>query len=44
MNILKLILNDPLVLYSLFGLLLVLGICSYYVYYFLTNISHDNQQ
>ena len=35
------LLNDPVVLYSFIGLAIVLGICSYYIYYFLSHIIED---
>lgn len=33
--------SDPVVLISFIGLAIVLGICSFYVYYFLKNINTD---
>lgn len=41
MRFFELILNDPIVIYSFVGLLLLLGIGGFYVYYFLKNISDD---
>lgn len=42
MNFLDMLLNDSVVLISFIGLAIVLGICSFYVWYFLKNISQDN--
>lgn len=42
MNLLTMIINDPVVLYSFAGLAVVLGICSYYVWFFLKNIHENN--
>jgi len=41
MNIIEMLLNDPVVLYSFIGLAVLLGICGYYVYYFLTKIINN---
>lgn len=41
MDFLSMLLNDPVVFISIIGLLIVLGICSYYVYFFLKNIAED---
>lgn len=38
MNLLNMLFNDPVVMFSFGGLTIVLGICSYYVYYFLKHI------
>lgn len=37
------LLNDSIVLFSFVGLVVLLGICSFYVYYFLKHISEDEQ-
>ncbi len=42
MNLLNMLINDPIVPTSFIGLAIVLGICGFYVYYFLKNIK-DNQ-
>lgn len=42
MNLLDMLLNDPVVLFSFGGLAIVLLICAYYVYYFIKNIENDN--
>lgn len=41
MNFFDMLLNDPVVIMSFLGLATVLGICSFYVYYFLKHISED---
>jgi len=41
MNFFNMLLNDPVVYISLIGLAIVLGICGYYVYYFMKHISED---
>ena len=41
MNLLNMLLNDPVVIYSLVGLLTLFGICGYYVWFFLKNIEED---
>ncbi|WP_440877154.1 DUF3149 domain-containing protein [Thalassotalea sp. PLHSN55] len=41
MNLLELFLNDPVVLISFTGLAIVLGICAFYVWYFLRNIDQN---
>jgi len=43
MNIIDMLINDPVVLFSFAGLAIVLGICSFYVYYFLKHISEDEK-
>lgn len=40
MSTFEMILADPVVWGALLGLSLVLGICGYYVWLFLTNIAH----
>ncbi|MEW6983651.1 DUF3149 domain-containing protein [Colwelliaceae bacterium 6471] len=42
MNILQMLMNDPVVLISFIGLATVLGICGYYVYYFIKHISENS--
>lgn len=42
MNFIQMITNDPIALYSLVGLAVVLGICSFYIYYFIKNIHENN--
>jgi len=41
MDFFNMLLNDPVVSISITGLLIVLGICGYYVYYFMKHISED---
>lgn len=41
MDVVEMLVNDPVVMYSVVGLLIVLGICGFYVYYFLKNIKED---
>ncbi|WP_310650682.1 DUF3149 domain-containing protein [Colwellia sp. MB3u-55] len=36
------IINDPVVLYSFGGLVILLGICAFYIYYFLKKINENN--
>ncbi|MBA6223469.1 MULTISPECIES: DUF3149 domain-containing protein [unclassified Colwellia] len=43
MNVLNMLINDPVVLYSFIGLAVLLGICGFYVYYFLKHISEDEK-
>lgn len=43
MNLLSMIANDPVVMFSLGGLVILLGICAYYVYYFLKHIQEDTE-
>ncbi|WP_259365733.1 hypothetical protein [Colwellia sp. MB02u-6] len=43
MNVLNMLINDSVVLYSFIGLAFLLGICSFYVYYFLKQISADKK-
>ncbi|MGB1262117.1 MAG: DUF3149 domain-containing protein [Cognaticolwellia sp.] len=43
MDIVDMLINDPIVLISFIGLAIVLGICSFYVYYFLKHISEDKK-
>ena len=43
MNVLNMLINDPAVHYSFMGLAVLLGICGFYVYYFLKHISDDEK-
>ena len=43
MNIIDMLLNDPVVLYSFAGLAILLGIGGFYIYYFAKHISEDKQ-
>jgi hypothetical protein len=42
MNLVNMLMNDPVVLISFIGLATVVGICSFYVYYFIKNIEENN--
>ena len=41
MNLFEMFFNDPIILFSFGGLALVLGICTFYVVYFLKHIAQD---
>ena len=41
MSSLEMLLADPVVWGSLFGLTIVVGLCSYYVWLFMTKIAND---
>jgi len=41
MNFFEMLFNDPIVFSAITGLIIVLGICAYYVYYFINHISHN---
>ena len=41
MNFFNMLINDPVVPISMIRLLIVLGICCFYIYYFLNNITDD---
>lgn len=43
MNLLNMLANDPVVMFAFGGMVIMLGICAYYVYYFLKNINEDKQ-
>lgn len=43
MNLLSMIANDPVVMFSLGGMAILLSICGYYVYYFLKHIQEDSK-
>jgi len=42
MNFLTMLTNDPVVMFSIGGLAIVLTICTYYVYYFIKHINEDS--
>jgi len=42
MNFFTMLKNDPVVMFSIGGLAILLGICAFYVYYFLKHISDDS--
>jgi len=41
MNFFKMLTNDPVVMFALGGMAILLGICAFYVYYFVTHIKED---
>ncbi|KGJ88522.1 DUF3149 domain-containing protein [Colwellia psychrerythraea] len=43
MNLLSMLTNDPVVMFSFGGMAILLGICAYYVYYFLKHIVDDSK-
>ncbi len=43
MDFFTMLFNDPVVMYSFGGLVIMLGICVYYVYYFLKHIKDDSK-
>ncbi|WP_139302535.1 DUF3149 domain-containing protein [Thalassotalea sp. PP2-459] len=42
MNFFTMLFNDPIVYISIIGLGVVLGICGFYVYFFIKNIEQNN--
>ncbi len=43
MDLLSMLTNDPIVMFSFGGLAVVLAICAYYIYYFVTHIVNDEK-
>ena len=43
MNLLSMLANDPVVMFSFGGMAILLGICAYYVYYFFKHIQDDSK-
>ena len=43
MNLLSMLANEPVVMFSFGGLAILLAISAYYVYYFLTHIQDDSK-
>jgi hypothetical protein len=43
MDLFKMLTNDPVVMFAFGGMVIMLGICAYYVYYFLKNINEDKK-
>lgn len=41
MNFFSMLASDPVVMFSFGGLAIMLGICAYYVYYFVSHIKED---
>jgi hypothetical protein len=43
MNLFKMLTNDPVVMFAFGGMVIMFGICAYYVYYFLKHINEDTK-
>lgn len=43
MNLFSMLANDPVVMFSFGGMAILLGICAYYIYYFMSHIKEDRQ-
>ncbi|MEI6895127.1 MAG: DUF3149 domain-containing protein [Colwellia sp.] len=43
MNFFSMLANDPVVMFSFGGLVIMFGICSYFVYYFVKHIKEDSK-
>jgi hypothetical protein len=43
MNFFSMLANDPVVMFSFGGLAIVVGICAYYIYYFMKHIQEDTK-
>jgi len=43
MNLLSMLANDPVVMFSFGGIAIMLGICAFYVYYFIKHIQEDSK-
>ena len=43
MNLLSMLANDPIVMYSFGGLAVLLGIGVFYIYYFIKHIQEDSK-
>jgi len=41
MSFFNMLLNDPVVFAAITGLLILLGICGYYVYYFISHVKNN---
>ncbi|WP_171035696.1 hypothetical protein [Colwellia ponticola] len=44
MNLLSMLANDPVVMFSLGGMAISIAICAFYVYYFIKNIQDDTTE
>lgn len=44
MNLLSMLINDPVVMFSFGGIAIMLGICAFYLYYFITHIQEDSKK
>ncbi len=43
MDLMKMLTSDPVVMFAFGGMVIMLGICAYYVYYFMKNINEDKK-
>jgi hypothetical protein len=43
MNFLNMLANDPVVMFAFGGMAVMMGICAYYVYYFVKHINEDKK-
>lgn len=43
MNFFSMLASDPVVMFSIGGLVIVLAICAFYVYYFIKHIQDDTK-
>lgn len=43
MNLLNMLANDSIVMFAFGGIAIMLGICAFYVYYFIKNINEDTK-
>lgn len=41
MNLFNMMMNDPVVMFAFGGLLILLGICGFYVYYIMNHINNN---
>jgi len=44
MDFFKMLTNDPVVMWSIGGMVVMMGICAYYVYYFMKHIKEDEDK
>ena len=43
MNFFHMLANDPVVMFAFGGITIMLGICAFYVYYFMKHINEDQK-
>ncbi len=43
MNFFSMLANDPVVMFAFGGLSIMMGICAYYIYYFVKHIQEDEK-
>jgi NhaP-type Na+/H+ or K+/H+ antiporter len=43
MNFLNMLANDPVVMFAFGGIAITVGICAFYVYYFIKHINEDTK-